>query len=851
MESFVNNTINKLRNTISTTAAVTATTLNAVLPGNPVTREYEVVEHQCSAGPGLVWKVYSGFKKSTKSEASIFVFEKKQLDQFAKRDRELVLDLLRRGVSQLTRLRHPSVLIVQHPLEESRDSLAFATEPVLASLSNLLGQHRNVPDPVPREIDAGEFYEVEIKYGLLALAEGVAFIHNDAKILHRNICPESVIVSKRGSWKLFGFEFSASPVNPNDFPLKFPFLNVTNQSNDYPALALPNLDYLAPEYVTLATESDPNVTLSSDMFSLGALTYTLYNKGKPLLPTSGSRLSLQADRVSRLSDLKPNTFSCIPDDSRRHVQNLLNADPTLRPDAHQFNKISIFEDVLIRTLQFLDSLFQWDNLEKSKFYKGLPEIIAQMPLRIKINRVIPCLSRELVTPEMVPFVLPNLIYIAEEMSEKEFKEHLLNELRPVFSQSQPIQIPIFLLQRMDLLISKSKNVCPDLLKIEVLDMMCRSLDCVSGSSESASNVIQLQELCLQTIPSLCPLIDQPSIRNKLLPKVKKLCMSTNTLSVRVNCLIAIGKMMDQMDKWSVLDEVIPFLSEIPGREPALIMASVGIIQLTLNNPKLGLTKELMANKIIPFLMPISIENGLSVTQFQTVMSLIKDIIAKVESEQRIKVEQLSEMRAQQSVAVISYNPSNRSLKDVNGFSKLTLNSAAVKSEPEKEVRKMTAKITELPDRVIDLSKSNPKPTDLTSHLMKSNLMSMTSPSQTAPTLANHAQRIPAVTGQNYMFPAPPAGQAVGMPQVLASSNPQSSHPVRPSPPAPAKSDAFDSLSLANISGRSSAKVPMNAMKPNTAPVPLLAPALMSQPVRPATTTTTTVLSKSDLEEFLK
>ena len=34
---------------------------------------------------------------------------------------------------------HPQILTVEHPLEESRDCLAFATEPVLASLANVIG----------------------------------------------------------------------------------------------------------------------------------------------------------------------------------------------------------------------------------------------------------------------------------------------------------------------------------------------------------------------------------------------------------------------------------------------------------------------------------------------------------------------------------------------------------------------------------------------------------------------------------------------------------------------------------------------------------------------------------------
>lgn len=74
----------------------------------------------CVVYVGLMWKIYAGYKKSTKQEAAIFLFEKRHLERWSRHDRETMLDLLRRGVSQLTRLRHPQILIVQHPLEESR-----------------------------------------------------------------------------------------------------------------------------------------------------------------------------------------------------------------------------------------------------------------------------------------------------------------------------------------------------------------------------------------------------------------------------------------------------------------------------------------------------------------------------------------------------------------------------------------------------------------------------------------------------------------------------------------------------------------------------------------------------------
>ena len=51
------------------------------------------------------------------------------------------------------------------------------------------------------------FHPVEIKYGLLQLAEGLSFLHNDARLFHGNLTPENVIINHKGEWKLGGFHF--------------------------------------------------------------------------------------------------------------------------------------------------------------------------------------------------------------------------------------------------------------------------------------------------------------------------------------------------------------------------------------------------------------------------------------------------------------------------------------------------------------------------------------------------------------------------------------------------------------------------------------------------------------------
>ncbi|XP_017129108.1 SCY1-like protein 2 [Drosophila elegans] len=597
-------------NKFYSSAVQTVSTLSGVLPGNNVTREYEVLEQVCTAGVGLMWKVYNGHKKSTKQEVSVFVFEKKALERWSKDDRETMLETLRRGVQQLTKIRHPHVLTVQHPLEESRDSLAFATEPVFASLANVVG------DNVRSE---KKLYDVEIRHGLLQLFDGLQFLHQDAKIVHRNISAETIVINKNRSWKLFGFDFCIANQPATDGTPHWPFREYTTSLH---VLAQPSLEYTAPE-LALSSINTPD----SDLFSLGVLIFTTY-AGKPL-KMFGSDYSSFRRYANDLNQRKYPPMNAVPSELTESLKALLHPSASLRPKLHELKQIAYFQDVGVKTLSYLDSLYQWDNLQKSKFYKGLPQIIPTLPHRVNLHSILPYLVKEFVNSPMIPFVLPNVLLIAEMSSQREYCDHILPHLKPIFKLTDPIQILLIFMQKMDLLL---KLTPAEEVKQSVLPLLYRSLEC---------DMPQIQDLCLAVLPTFSTLIDYNAMKNSVLPRIKKLCLQSSNVSVKVNCLISIGKLLENLDKWLVLDEILPFLQQIQSREPAIIMGIIGIYKIAMTNTKLGITKDVMAHKCIPYLVPLSVENGLTIAQFNTIIALIKEMLGRVEQEQREKLQQLS------------------------------------------------------------------------------------------------------------------------------------------------------------------------------------------------------------------
>lgn len=293
---------------------------------------------------------------------------------------------------------------------------------------------------------------------------------------------------------------------------------------------------------------------------------------------------------------------------------------------------------------------------------------------------------------------------------------------------------------MELLLQKTP---PDDVKSDVLPMVYRALE-----SEAAP---QIQELCLSVIPSFASLVDYPAMKNALMPRIKKLCLlPTSPLSVRVNGLLCIGKLLDNVDKWLVLDDILPMLPQIPSRDPAVIMAILGVYKMALEHQRLGIPKETIATQIVPFLFPLLVEPGLSLSQFRALVAIVKEMMAKVEEEQRVKLESVAAINEEQrsNLGNLGLNQEQTSAQKSSSNASSSSNSAAVSEKIDALFAQLSATASPAPAPKMSSSSSmmQLKPTPAP-------VSAVTSP---LPPMATAAVSTAAATGWSPMMAAPPA-----------------------------------------------------------------------------------------------
>ncbi|EFJ36554.1 hypothetical protein SELMODRAFT_165698 [Selaginella moellendorffii] len=586
-------------------------------------QDYELVEQIGSGGPALAWKLYSGRPRNKAEhahnpEVCVWVLDKKLLSEtrqrigITKAAEDAFLEVVRADAGQMLKLRHPGVLRVVQALDESKTAMAMVTEPIFASVANVLGNLENV-SKTPKELRGLELGLLEIKHGLLQLTETLSFLHNNAQLVHRAISPESVFITSTGSWKFGGFGFAATvEQTAAEAGAGASFLYPEYDVDEVVMPLQPPLNYTAPEL----TRSNGNPGSCSDIFSLGCLIYHLLSR-EPLVLCKNNLRAYKA----KVQYLASASFSKIPPELVHDLKRMLSPAELSRPTASEFTGSPFFrEDTRLRALRFLDHMLERDNIQKSDFLKALSGMWTEFDPRVLRYKVLPPLCLELRNVVMLPMVLPMVLTIAESQEKADFESSTLPALLPVLSSATGESL-LLLVKHAALLINK---VTSEHLSTSVVPMLVRAYDDPDA---------RMQEEVLKRTIGIAKQIDYQILKQSILPRIHGLALKTTIAAVRVNALLCLGELVPRLDKNS-FKEVLQTLQRCTAVDHSAptLMCTLGVADASYK--QFGV--EFAAEHLLPLLTPLLTAQQLNLQQFTKYMQFVKEILREIEEKRGLK-----------------------------------------------------------------------------------------------------------------------------------------------------------------------------------------------------------------------
>ncbi|KUL84311.1 hypothetical protein ZTR_07553 [Talaromyces verruculosus] len=657
--------------------------------------------YQISPEPAFIsgpWKVHDGTKKSTGTAASIFIFERKTIEprtggfgrsasvSSLKKIHEEVVERLKREVSSLTRLRHPSILQILEPVEETRNGgLMFATEPITASLGGLLkekdfqeggggGVSRpsrymiESPDGTRRRREV-EIDELEIQKGLLQIAKGLEFLHESAGLVHGNLNPEAVYINIKSDWKIAGLSF-AGPPDGSTTQSSLPPLALSEilyQDPRLPPSVQLNMDYTSPDFVM-----DSNVSSAADLFSLGLIIVALYNSPhtSPLQAHSNASTYKKLLTTPSTTPSQSNSFLCtrpIPRDLLGSVlPRLITRRPAQRLNAREFQQSAYFDNILVSTIRFLESLPAKTQNEKSQFMRGLQRVIPEFPPSVLEKKVLGALLEETKDRDLLSPILQNIFHILKKVpnGRRVCPEWIIPKLKEIFlapvgkgaAQERDTTRDAGLMVVLENLNVIAENCTGKDFKEDILPLVQLAME---------SSTHSLVDAAMKTLPIMLPVLDFSTVKNDIFPPIASTFSKTNSLNIKIRALEAFvvlcggtddrdaepvddltGIVEDKkvkksspsiLDKYTVQEKLVPLLKAIKTKEPGVMMAALGVFR------QVGkiVDTDFIAIEVLPTLWAFSLGPLLNIQQFEQFMTLIKSLSTKVEREQLRKLRELS------------------------------------------------------------------------------------------------------------------------------------------------------------------------------------------------------------------
>jgi SCY1-like protein 1 len=467
----------------------------------------------------------------------------------------------RNGVKRLRTVRHPNILSFLHSTEaetfdgtSSKVTIYIVTEPVMPLSEKIkeLGLEGTKRD---------EYYA----WGLHRIAKAVSFLNNDCKLVHANVCVESVVVTQTLDWKLHAFdclsEFDGANEASTGPMLQYQWL----VGSQYKAIELVKSDW------STIRKSPP---WAIDSWGLGCLIYELF---------SGTKLS----KTEELRNTASIPKSLLPD-----YQRLLSSMPSRRLNSSKLaEECEYFQNKLVDTIHFMEILNLKDSVEKDTFFRKLPNLAEQLPRPIVLKKLVPLLASALEFGSAAAPALTALLKMGSWLSPEEFNVKVLPTIVKLFG-SNDRAIRVGLLQHID---QYGESFTPQIVDEQVYPHVSTGFNDTSAF---------LRELTLKSMLVLAPKLSQRNISGSLLKYLSKLQVDEEP-AIRTNTTILLGNIASHLNDGTRKRVLINAFTARALRDTFSPARGAGIMALCATSSYYDVTE--IATRILPNLVVLTID----------------------------------------------------------------------------------------------------------------------------------------------------------------------------------------------------------------------------------------------------
>ncbi|XP_010921160.2 LOW QUALITY PROTEIN: uncharacterized protein [Elaeis guineensis] len=500
------------------------------------------------------WTHYRGTAKDDGSMVSIF-----SLSGSNSQDGHLAAG--RNGVKRLRTVRHPNILSFLHSTEAeivdgstAKHTIYIVTEPVtpLSEKIKELGLEGTQRD---------EYFA----WGLHQISKAVSFLNNDCKLVHGNVCLDSVVVTQSLDWKLHAFdvlsEFDGNSVASNSPMLQFEWL----VGSQYKPMELLKSDWAA------IRKSPP---WAIDSWGLGCLIYELF---------SGTKLA----KTEELRNTASIPKSLLPD-----YQRLLSSTPSRRLNPSKLiDNSEYFHNKLVETIQFMEILNLKDSVEKDSFFRKLPNLAEQLPRQIVLKKLLPLLASALEFGSAAAPALTALLKMGSWLSAEEFSVKVLPTIVKLFA-SNDRAIRVGLLQHID---QFGESLSAQIVDEQVFPHVA------TGFSDTSAF---LRELTLKSMLVLAPKLSQRTISGSLLKYLSKLQVDEEP-AIRTNTTILLGNIASYLNDGTRKRVLINAFTVRALRDNFAPARAAGIMALSATSSYYDMME--IATRILPNIVVLTID----------------------------------------------------------------------------------------------------------------------------------------------------------------------------------------------------------------------------------------------------